>query len=213
MGKRIGITGAILAGGSSRRMGRDKAHLPWGSTTLIAHVVETLRPTMDELIVVVDDAGRFKSLGARVVEDRVPDAHALGGLFTALSCATSTRCFVCACDSPFMNPPLVRFLCEQLDGVDLVIPRTDDGLQPLHAAYAPSALPAIKAQLQQGHWNLRALVSKLHARVIEPEQWRPFDRDGFSFWNLNTPADYAAAQQLTVTPSPAIGTRRAHECW
>jgi molybdopterin-guanine dinucleotide biosynthesis protein A len=184
-------------------MGRDKAHLPWGGTTLIEQIVGTLRGVVSEVLVVVKDAQGFGHVQARVVEDLVPDAHALGGLYTGVSLAMNDRCFVCTCDSPFVNPSLVRFLCEQLDGVDLVIPRTDDGLQPLHAAYAPSALPAIKAHLRQGRWNLRALVPKLRARLIEPEQWRPFDCDGLSFWNLNTPADYAAAQQLDAVSAPA----------
>jgi molybdopterin-guanine dinucleotide biosynthesis protein A len=184
-------------------MGRDKAHLPWGAATLIEHVVEMVRPVTSELLVVVNDARRFDGLDARVVEDLVPDAHALGGLYTGLTLATYERCFVCACDHPFLNPPLVRFLCEQLDGFDLAIPKTDRGLQPLHAAYARSALPAINAQLRQGCWNLRALVPTLRARIIEPEQWRPFDQDGRSFLNLNTQADYATARQLDAVSAPA----------
>jgi molybdopterin-guanine dinucleotide biosynthesis protein A len=201
MPKTVGITGIILAGGASRRMGRDKAHLPWGDATLIEHVVETLRPSVDELLVVVKDAREFVGLEARVVEDLVPDAHALGGLYTGLTLAASERCFVCACDHPFFNPQLVRLLCEQLEGIDLVIPKTGHGLQPLHAAYARSALPAIQEQLRQRRWDVRALVPKLRTRVIDSEQWRPFDRGGLSFFNLNMPAEYAMAQRLAAKRS------------
>ena len=196
--KTSGVTGLILAGGQSRRMGRDKAHLPWGSATLIARVIETLRPVTEELLVVARDARAFAGLGARVVEDLVPGAHALGGLYTGLTLAAHERCFVCACDNPFLSAPLVRFLYEQLDGGDLVIPKTASGLQPLHAAYARSALPAIQEQLRQERWDLCALAPKLRTRIIEPEQWRPFDHGGRSFFNLNTPADYAAARQLAA---------------
>ena len=195
MAKTLGVTGLILAGGQSRRMGRDKAHLPWGSTTLIKHVIETLRPVTNELLVVVKDARAFADLGVRIVEDLVPDAHALGGLYTGLTLAAHEQCFVCACDNPFLNAQLVRFLYEQLDEGDLVIPKTTSGLQPLHAAYARSALPAIQEQLRQERWDLCALASTLRTRIIEPEQWRLFDAGGLSFFNLNTPTDYVAARQ------------------
>ena len=195
MAKTLGVTGLILAGGQSRRMGRDKARLPWGSTTLIEHIIETLRPVTNELLVVVKDARAFADLGVRIVEDLALDAHALGGLYTGLTLAGHEQCFVCACDNPFLNAQLVRFLYEQLDGGDLVIPNTISGLQPLHAVYARSALPAIQEQLRQERWDLCALASKLRTSIIEPEQWRPLDHGGRSFFNLNTPADYVAARQ------------------
>ena len=195
----ITVSGLVLAGGASRRMGQDKAHLPWGGVPLVAHVIETLRPVVHEVIVAVKDARDFCGLNANVVEDLVPDAHALGGLYTGLQAASTELCFVCGCDAPFLNPMLIRFLAQQADGWDLVIPRTHVGVQPLHAVYAASALPVIQEQLQRKRWDVRALIGKLRTRIIEPEQWRPLDPGGLSFCNLNTPADYAAARQLAVT--------------
>ena len=125
---REGVTGLILAGGQSRRMGRDKARLPWGAVTLIEHVIDTVRPLVEELIVSVRDARQVPRLAVHVVEDLVPDAHALGGLYTGLRAASYARCFVCACDAPFLHPALIRFLIEQADGCDLVVPETDEGL-------------------------------------------------------------------------------------
>ncbi len=202
-----GITGIILAGGQSRRMGQPKALMPWGDGTLIEQVVETLRPLVDELIVAVNphtntigvgvkDAPCFRSLNVRVVEDLVPDAHALGGLYTGLKFASHERCFVCSCDAPFLNPDLIRFLVEQVDGYDLVVPKTRQGLQPLHAIYATSALPAIEEQLRQRQWALSELVGRLRARVVEAEELRRVDPTGLSFFNLNTPDEYLRARRL-----------------
>ena len=194
-----GVTGLILAGGQSRRMGQDKAFLPWGDATLLQHVIDTLRPITDELIVAVNDLGPFRHLeGVHVVADLLPGAHALGGLYTGLRAASNDRCFVCGCDAPFLNPTLIQYLIEQAEGYDLVVPRTAQGLHPLHAVYAKSALPAMEAQLRQGRWDLQALVAKLHARIIEPKEWRRLDHGGLSFFNLNTPADYTTARQLAV---------------
>lgn len=194
----VGATGLILAGGASRRMGREKSSLPWGAATLLEHVVETVRPAVDEVIVAVKHAGAMAQLHTRVVEDVVPDAHALGGLYTGLQLASHERCFVCACDAPFVNPRLIRWLIQEAEGWELVIPRTRAGLQPLHAVYAKSALPAIQEQLRQQRWDLRALMGTLRTRIVEPAQWRPIDRQGLSFLNLNTPADYVAARRIAA---------------
>jgi len=177
-------------------MGKEKAFLPWGDGTLIEQVVETLRPLVDELIVAVKDAQRFLSLNVRVVEDLVPDAHALGGLYTGLRAASHEWCFVCSCDAPFLNPDLIRFLAEQVDGYDLVVPKTRQGLQPLHAIYATSALPAIEDQLRQRQWALSELVGRLRARVVEAEELRRVDPTGLGFFNLNTPDGYLRARRL-----------------
>jgi len=193
------FTGVILAGGQSRRMGQDKAFLPWGDATLLQHVIDTLRPITDELIVAVNDLRLFRHLeGVRVVADLLPGAHALGGLYTGLRAASNDRCFVCGCDAPFLNPTLIRYLVEQAEGYDLVVPRTAQGLHPLHAVYAKSALPAMEAQLRQGRWDLQALVPALRARIIAPQAWRRLDHAGLSFFNVNTPADYLGARELAA---------------
>ena len=206
-----GVTGLILAGGQSSRMGRDKASLPWGDSSLIKHVVETVRAVTDEVIVAVRDTRCFQDPNVKVVEDLVPGTHALGGLYTGLRMATHARCFVCACDAPFLSTRLIRFLIQQADGVDLVIPKTAQGLQPLHAMYATSALPVIEEQLQARRWDLRMLVPKLRDRIIEPETILRVDPEGLSFFNTNTPAEYTAARRLrskmTQRIDPAQGLR------
>lgn len=190
---REGVTGLILAGGKSRRMGRDKACLPWGSVTLIEHIIATLRPVVDELIVSVRDARQLPHLSVRVVEDTVSRAHALGGLYTGLRAASYARCFVCACDAPFLKPRLIRFLIKEADGYDLVVPQTAQGLHPLHAVYAKSALPVIEAQLRRRQWRLHDVARKVRVKQIPPEVLVQYDPSGISLFNLNTPADYARA--------------------
>src|SRR3989338_8917621 len=187
------LTAVILAGGESWRMARDKAFLPWGDSTLLEHIIDTLRPAVDEIIVAVKDARAFRHLKALVVEDCVPDAHALGGLYTGLRTASHPWCFVCACDMPFVNPRLVRALAQQARGYDAVIPRTAQGLQPLHAVYATSALGAIEAQLRRRHWDLHALVTQLRAKIIEPDAIHALDPEERSFLNLNSPEEYRRA--------------------
>lgn len=200
------VTGVILAGGESRRMGQDKARLPWGDRTLVEHMIGTLRPVTDEIIVVAKDAAPLSHLRARIVKDLVLGAHALGGLYTGLTLAAHERCFVCACDTPFMNPSLIHYLVEQVDGWDLVIPRTREGLQPLHAVYRKPVLPVIEEQLRRRQWDLHALVPNVRACVIGPEQIARFDLGALSFFNVNTQEDYATARSLSGRLT-RIGTR------
>ncbi|MBI3088441.1 MAG: molybdenum cofactor guanylyltransferase [Candidatus Omnitrophica bacterium] len=174
-------------------MGRDKAFLPWGDTTLIEHLLERLRPVTDELIVAVKDARAFRHLRATVVEDCVPDAHALGGLYTGLRAASHELGFVCGCDAPFLNPQLIRFLVGQADGYDLVIPKTARGLEALHAVYAKTALGAIERQLSHRQWDVKALVPKVRALVVEADDIHDFDPEELSLFNVNTREDVAKA--------------------
>src|SRR3989338_6028167 len=187
------LTGVILAGGVSQRMGQEKACLPWGDATLLEHCIDTLRPAVDEIIVAVSDAQRFDLRNVQVVEDLIPGAHALGGLYTGLRAASSGWCFVCACDMPFVNPRLVRALAVQAHGYDAVIPKTTQGLQPLHAVYATSALGAMEAQLRRRQWDLHALVTQVRAKILEPDAIHVFDPEERSFLNLNSPEDYRRA--------------------
>ena len=186
-----GLTGIILAGGASTRMGSDKAFLPWGNTTMIEHVLNTISPLVDEIIVAVDDALRFKSLGVRVVEDIVPGAHALGGIYSGLQAASFSRCFVCACDMPFLDKRLIRFLAEQDQSFEIVIPMTKQGLEPLHAVYARSVLSVIKKELQRGAWDVKALVSKVHSLIVRQEVISLYDPEELSSVNINTQEEYA----------------------
>jgi len=176
--------------------GLHKAFLPWRGTTLLEHVMETLRPLVNELIVSVDEAHRFRHLDARIVEDLVPGAHALGGLYSGLKAAAHPRCFVCACDMPFLHPALIRFLDEQAAGFDAVVPQTPQGLQPLHAVYAKSALPAVAERLRGSSRDLLGLLAHLRVRIVTIDEMRPFDPTGRSFLNVNTPADYLEAQHV-----------------
>lgn len=196
------VTGVILAGGQSRRMGTDKAWLPLGGQPMIARICERLRPLCDELLIVTNAAARFAGLGAVVVEDLVPGAHALGGIYTGLTLAAHDTCFVTACDAPFLHPALVRWLLQIAGDWDLVVPRTARGLQPLHAVYRRACLPAVAAQLQQAQWDVQRLIGRVRTQIIEPDLVHHWDPTEESFRNLNTPQEYADAVAARSLPAP-----------
>ena len=177
-------------------MGQDKAHLPWGAHSLLEHVVEGLRSVTDEVIIVGKDARRFAHIRARIVEDRVADAHALGGVYTGLLAASQDACFICGCDMPFLSNAIIRYLAAQAEGVDWVVPETSDGIQPLHAIYRKSSLAAIEQALQEQRWELHRLAAVLKTKIVGEEALRELDPSGHSFFNINTLADYERAGAL-----------------
>jgi molybdopterin-guanine dinucleotide biosynthesis protein A len=184
------VTGVILAGGESRRMGRDKAFLPFGGRTLVETVAARLRDACDGVLVVARDPAPFQALGLTAVADALPERRSLVGIYTGLL-HTGGPVFVCGCDMPFLCPPLVRYLGGLAASADAVMPRLED-YEPLHAVYTPACMDSIRRVLAAGGRNAEILAA-VRARIVDEPELRRFDRALRSFVNLNTPEEYAAA--------------------
>ena len=195
---------AILAGGKSRRMGRDKALLRIGSTTLLEIVAQRVTPIASDVFVVASNGSQYAALGFRVVPDLVPESGSLGGIYSALSAATSEQCLVVGCDMPFLNPDLLAFMANQPRDYDALVPvlvgnRSDQGddvtYETLHAIYSRAALPAIEQRIAAGQLKIADVLHDLRLRRIEEATVRRFDPELRSFFNANTPADFALVER------------------
>lgn len=192
----IPLSAAILAGGQSRRMGRDKASLQLGGQALIERVLAAVRPLGCPSFVVARQATDHAHLGLPVYPDLYPGTGPLGGLYTALRHSSTPALLLLACDLPFLTPEFLRFLVESLGQHQAAVPQNPEGLHPLCAAYAASCLPAVERLLSQGERRMYTLCHQLDLRVLSPEKWQPFDPHGLLFSNLNTPEEYERAQAL-----------------
>lgn len=194
-----GVTGVVLAGGGSTRMGSDKAALPIAGEPLLRRVVRRLHAALTEVIVI----------GPRDLADLVPDVMVLadmrpgmgplGGMETALRTVSAKYIFTVACDMPFLEPRLVRAMGELAlrdSGVDAVVLRTERGTEQLHAVYARSCLPTIQRQLDANDLALRHLLSRLRTREFPQDEAAQYDPTGLSAYNANTPAEWAWALQF-----------------
>lgn len=193
------LTIAIQAGGESRRMGQDKALLPFLGKPLIQRVIERLSRLADELFVTTNQPEAYRFLGLPLVPDAIPGRGALGGLFTALSAARQPLVAVVACDMPFASPRLLEAERSLLlaTGSDAVIPQTEGGMEPFHAVYRREAcLPAIQAAMAADRWRVDAWFSQVRLRLMLPQEVRPHDPGGIAFWNVNTPQELAQAEEL-----------------
>jgi molybdopterin-guanine dinucleotide biosynthesis protein A len=193
------VTGAILAGGSSRRLGRDKVTLELVGKPLARWVAEALGPAVAELWLVTNHPQAHLSLGLPLVTDLAPFQGPVGGLATALFYARTPWVLLASADTPFLAPGLAAALAGaagQLTRPALVC-RTERGLEPFPGLYAVRLLSRVQDFLKEKK-NFMGLLEGLRPQVWESETWRAFDPEGASFENVNHPEDLARLQARTA---------------
>ena len=196
------VTGVILAGGKSRRMGQNKAFLCLGSDTLIGHVILCLKSITDKLLLITNNPDEYAHLEIEMHNDFIQNAGTLGGIHAGLTHASNEAVICVGCDSPFLKPNLLKYLVSALENYDAVMPlstkidNTHKTLQTLCAVYSKRCIPIIEDMLNQSELRVHALQERANVLCISPEKWESYDPDGVSFFNVNTPRDYIHAQTL-----------------
>lgn len=174
-------------------MGRPKALLPFGGEPLISHVVATLAALFADIVVVASPGQELPALPATLVRDEVAYQGPVGGICYGLRAARGETCFVTSCDSAFLNASLIAHLVSRMRDHDVVVPCWGGRLQPLHAVYRRSVLPLLERQLARGELRPLRLFDRVRTLQIDEDEIRRFDPEGASFFNMNTPEDYAEA--------------------
>jgi molybdenum cofactor guanylyltransferase len=187
-------TAVIMAGGDSRRMGQDKANLVLGERTLLQNVAATLQPLFAEVIVSVR-RHRFE-IDLPQVSDDPAHRGPLAGLAAALKRATTPWIFIVACDMPFITPAVIEYLAQRRSEYQAVVPVVGGHPQPLAAFYARSCLDEVKACLHgKGKHSFRTLLNTMRVCYVSEAQMQAVDPQLRSFFDLDTPQDYRAAQE------------------
>ena len=176
-------------------MGTPKALLPFDDTPLIEHVVATLRRLFDEVVVVAAPGQDLPSMPVTLVRDEVGYQGPVAGIYYGLRAAGGDMSFVTSCDSAFLNVALISHLVSEIPGHDVVVPHWEGRYQPLHAVYRRSVAPLLAEQLARGELRPVYLFDRVRTRRVDEEEIRRFDPDGASFFNMNTPEDYAEARR------------------
>jgi len=199
------LTLVIQAGGESRRMGQDKALLPFKGQTLIERVLGRVAHLADEVLVTTQRPEGYEFLGLPLIADVIPGRGALGGLYTALSASAQPLVAVVACDMPFVSAALLAAQRDLLIAGQhsAVIPRTEGGTEPFHAVYRRLAcLPAIQAAITAEKWRVDAWYGSVRLRWLEPEEVLVHDPLGRAFWNVNTPEEFHQAEEIAAETDP-----------
>ena len=198
------MTGILLAGGKSRRMGEDKRHLLLGEQTLLERGLGVLRSIFQEVLVVIAQDGPLLGVDARVVRDLVPDCGSLGGLYTGLMQATTPCVFVVACDMPFLDQRVIAQFTSRKTTADIVMAKLAARLHPMHALYGKRCLPVVEQMIRARQLKIQEMVSQSSLRVqyVTEENLITIDPSGRSFYNVNTMADLEAARSLLARVPP-----------
>jgi molybdopterin-guanine dinucleotide biosynthesis protein A len=191
------MTGIILSGGRSTRMGKSKAFLRVGGERLIDRTVRLFRAVFREVIIVTASPLDYLDKETVIVTDILPERGALGGIYTGLFYAGEEQAFVAACDMPFLNRSFLEYMASGATGYDIVVPAPPDGLQPLHAVYSRRCLPAIRDLLERNSLKITGFYRGHKLRTISPEVLRSFDPEGRMFMNVNTPEDILKLPSLS----------------
>jgi FdhD protein len=190
-----GVTGVILAGGASSRMGRNKALLEVDGSPIIARTYQTLARLFHEVIVVTNSPQDYDFLPCRKVPDIFLGYGSIAGLHSALAHSSTSHSFVAACDMPFLDATIIRHLCDtQKEGYDAVIPFSEGGQEPLHAVYSSACTDVFENAIQNGERKILDILNRVNIRQIPYEEVRRIGGQTTSFLNVNTPEEYERAR-------------------
>ncbi|MHB8859572.1 MAG: molybdopterin-guanine dinucleotide biosynthesis protein B [Thermoleophilia bacterium] len=191
-----GFSIAILAGGESTRMGADKALQDLGGKPVIAHVIDSLAPLATDIYLVARDVGAYERFQMPICADQYSVRSSMVGIYSALAASRNQYCFTVACDMPFTEPGLVRYLASLAGGHDAAVPVSPRGREPLHAIYSRRCLEPMRRQIEAGDFSISNLLDTLDVRYVDSAEMTPFCDLGMVFLNVNTVVDLEEAAQL-----------------
>jgi len=183
------VSGIVLAGGQSLRLGMDKSFVNVKGQPLIEQIVAKLSRLSDDVIIVTNSLEKYNHLKAKLVGDIYPGKGSLGGIYSGLRAAANFYSLVVACDMPFLNLNLLRYMILLARGHDVVIPRIGGLPEPLHAIYSKNCLEPIDGLLARGGLKIIDFFSEVRVRWVEEDEVDIFDPQHLSLFNVNTPSD------------------------
>ncbi len=183
------VSGVILAGGKSRRYGINKAFVKTDGIALIERVIMVLRSLFQHLILVTNTPDEYAYLKLPMHEDLIKGLGPMGGVFTGLSVIPNDAGFFVACDMPFLNHNLIRYMAKNKGSFDVVVPRICGMMESLHALYDKRCLPAIKRLINSKEYQIIRIFQEVSVRYIDEDEIRGFDPKLRSIINVNTPQE------------------------
>ncbi len=198
------VSGIILAGGQNKRFGgREKAFITIHGRSILDHIYGLFQQMFDEIILVTNNPVAYLKWNLNIATDLFALQGSLTGIHAGLFYAANPHVFVAACDTPFLHKSLVSSLLDSVKpDLDIVIPCTDDGFEPLCAVYSKRCLEPIEQQLLRKQMKIDLLFKKVRLKKILAPALRQADPKLLSFFNINTPEDLERARGLETTHPP-----------
>jgi molybdopterin-guanine dinucleotide biosynthesis protein A len=189
------LTGVVLSGGKSLRMGQNKAFLKIGGVPIIRRILDIFRPLFQEIIIVTNEPDLYSNFDVSVYNDLIPNGGALVALYTGLFHSSLPYSFVVGCDMPYLKASVISYLMERTEGYDVTVPKSPDGLEPLHAIYSKNCMGAIESLLRERKAKVIDFFSSVRVKIIEASEILPLDPRLESFVNLNTREELTRYEQ------------------
>jgi molybdopterin-guanine dinucleotide biosynthesis protein A len=184
----VSVTGVVLAGGKSTRMGKNKSLLPYQGKNLIDAPIEKLSRIFSQVCLSVRNQEDFSEYNFRKIPDSYPDIGPIGGITSILK-AGIPRAFCVACDMPFLNEAFIQYLCSFGD-FDAVVPVWKGREEMLHAVYSDALLAGFEGAIAAHRYKLKDALGAARVHFVTDEEIRKFDPRGTMFQNVNSPSDY-----------------------
>lgn len=189
------VTGVILAGGQSARMGENKAFVSFAGKPIIEILIGRLSDIFKDVIIVANKPDPYLKYGLEVIRDAVKPCGPLGGIYTALTFSRTRLNFIVACDMPFFNKEIARFMVNEAHLYDVVIPRHAGKLEPLCAVYSENCIRLIEKGITAGNVKVTSFINEVKTRIVDESEIAQFDLDGNAFTNVNTKDDCRLLQE------------------
>jgi molybdopterin-guanine dinucleotide biosynthesis protein A len=185
------MTAAILCGGKSSRMGRSKSFLPYGGKTLIEHRFEQIKDLFAEVVLVANDPDSYSQLSVDVVKDIIPNRGPLVGILSALLVSEYEHTFVIACDMPLVDNRLIREMCQQRNGTDVLVLTHEDGVEPLLGIYSKRCIQPLEEAIFEENLKAQDFLTGIQAQLFQFDPARHGKNGLPPYFNVNTPQDYS----------------------
>lgn len=191
-------TGVILSGGLANRYdGIEKALLRVGEDRILDRIYDIYRELFDEIILVTNNPEKFLAWDLLIVSDLFPIRSSLTGIHAGLFYMTNPYAFISACDTPFLKKEMVETIIGKIEAhIDIVMPETSAGFEPLCAAYSKRCLEAAQNHLEQKKLKIIKTFRKNRIKTVSEKALRKIDPELVSFFNINTPEDLARAKEM-----------------
>ncbi len=180
-------------------MGKNKAFIEIDGVPIIQRIHTLFRTLFSEIIIVTNEVELFKNFEAKIYRDLIPNRGALGGLYTGIYYSSFPTAFCVACDMPFLKASVIKYLIERIDDHDVVVPRTKDGLEPLHAIYSKNCLDAISKIIERKQFKVLDFYPLVRVKIVEESEFCSLDPARESFLNVNTPEELTFAKKPHAT--------------
>ncbi len=180
------ITGIILSGGQSTRMGTDKALIQINGKTLLEKVIHICQPLCSQILISSNNKAH-EEFGYKIIPDEIKNCGPLGGIYSCLKQSETEWNFVISVDAAFVEPEFVSNLISEIGNYDAIAPVHNDGKEPLIALYQKKGLTEMKKMLDSRNYKMYNLLNSINTKFVDSQHW--IERFPKIFHNLNNPDD------------------------